>query len=248
MLQFRIAEGCSKTGATLQKLCEGAHSPRVGVVCWGRGYNGTEPALNRAAGAANKLQQLEAFKKAGILVPPFWRTAPTAPEDYPLLGRSLNHHGGLDIRLIMQATDLKFHPGIDYFMRYVPRLREFRSWIYRRRHLGTYEKVQTKAATKVGANYRNGFSFQLVAADQLPAGIREISSSAVEALGLDFGAVDILQGQDNAYYVLEVNTAPGVEGENRQVIRALADKILRWQTLGFPRRNGDRVGEGLGAR
>ena len=34
------------------------------------------------------------------------------------------------------------------------------------------------------------------------------------ALNLSFGAVDIIyNGLDNAYYALEVNTAPGIEGE-----------------------------------
>jgi hypothetical protein len=38
---------------------------------------------------------------------------------------------------------------------------------------------------------------------------------AVEALGLDFGAVDIIYNQhENQYYVLEVNTAPGLEGQS----------------------------------
>ncbi len=36
---------------------------------------------------------------------------------------------------------------------------------------------------------------------------------AVDVLGLDFGAVDIIYNEhENRYYVLEVNTAPGLEG------------------------------------
>ena len=238
MLQFKIAEGCGPTGNTLRKLCEGGHAARTGIVCWGRGHNGTEPTLNARAGAANKLQQLRKFKDAGILVPPFWEQVPTAPEDFPVLGRTLSHHGGKDIQLLMQSGDAKFVHA-DYFLRYIPRKTEFRTWVYRKRHLGTYEKRQTKLANRIGANYRNGFSFQLLPSDTVPEGIRDIAASAVHALGLDFGAVDILQGEDSKLYVLEVNTAPGVEGENRQVIQALARKIMRWETLNFPRRNGD---------
>ena len=40
-----------------------------------------------------------------------------------------------------------------------------------------------------------------------------IAVNAVKALGLDFGAVDIIYNEkENQYYVLEVNTAPGLEG------------------------------------
>jgi len=40
-----------------------------------------------------------------------------------------------------------------------------------------------------------------------------VALAAVSALGLDFGAVDIIYNEhENQYYVLEVNTAPGLEG------------------------------------
>jgi D-alanine-D-alanine ligase-like ATP-grasp enzyme len=44
-----------------------------------------------------------------------------------------------------------------------------------------------------------------------PAGLRELGVAAVAAVGLDFGAVDIIwnQTQDRCY-VLEINTAPGL--------------------------------------
>jgi len=239
MLEFKIADGCAPTGTVLRKLCGTGHATRTGVVCWGRGHNGTEPTLNARAGAANKLQQLRQFRDGGILVPPFWEKVPTAPQDFPVLGRTASHHGGRDIKLLMQPDDLKFYTGLDYFIRYIPRQTEFRTWIYRRRHLGTYEKIQTKASNRIGANYRNGFSFQLVNADSVPEGLRDIAARAVDLLGLDFGAVDVLRGTDSKLYVLEVNTAPGVEGENRQVIQSLANKIQRWESLGFPRRNGE---------
>jgi glutathione synthase/RimK-type ligase-like ATP-grasp enzyme len=42
----------------------------------------------------------------------------------------------------------------------------------------------------------------------------EVAIASVAALGLDFGAVDIIYNQKkDQYYVLEVNTAPGLEGE-----------------------------------
>jgi D-alanine-D-alanine ligase-like ATP-grasp enzyme len=40
----------------------------------------------------------------------------------------------------------------------------------------------------------------------------QLSVEAVAALGLDFGAVDIIEDKEGNFYVLEINTAPGLEG------------------------------------
>lgn len=41
---------------------------------------------------------------------------------------------------------------------------------------------------------------------------RELAHSAVKALGLTFGAVDLAKKADGSWFVLEVNRAPGLEG------------------------------------
>lgn len=246
MLTYRIAQGCEKTASLLRQLAPGSHAARAGVVCWGVAYNGTEPSLNARCGAANKLQQLQKFKNAGILTPPFWDKLPTAAEDFPVLGRKLQHHGGTDIRLIMEPEMAQIFKSSDFYTRYVPRQTEYRSWVYRRRHLATYEKrlVRPEDAVRrnrVGANHRNGYAFLLMNSDSVPDGIRDIAAKSVEALGLDFGAVDILRGVDERYYVLEVNTAPGAESADRSGLKSLALKIQTWERLGMPRRNGDKA-------
>jgi hypothetical protein len=57
------------------------------------------------------------------------------------------------------------------------------------------------------------------------APMRDIAKRAVEALGLDFGAVDIGKKADGTLIVLEVNRAPGVEGGTSE---AYARKIVAW--------------------
>ena len=56
-------------------------------------------------------------------------------------------------------------------------------------------------------------------------GLRNLAHRAVEALGLQFGAVDIGENQDGSLVVLEVNRAPGLEGGT---ITAYANAIRNW--------------------
>jgi D-alanine-D-alanine ligase-like ATP-grasp enzyme len=61
-------------------------------------------------------------------------------------------------------------------------------------------------------NHDNGFIF--VRNDvKAPSSVEEQAVRAIKALGLDFGAVDIIwNDKQQKAYVLEVNTAPGLEG------------------------------------
>lgn len=66
--------------------------------------------------------------------------------------------------------------------------------------------------SNVVRNYHTGwiYAVQDVAAN---AAANQAAINAVRALGLDFGAVDVITRGDNAW-VLEVNTAPGLQGTN----------------------------------
>ena len=56
----------------------------------------------------------------------------------------------------------------------------------------------------------------------------QLAKDAVAAVGYDFGAVDIIRGTDDKYYVLEVNSAPslGDSGVGKYVYR-----IRKWAEL-----------------
>ena len=251
MINLRIANGCGPTGRLLRELLEdrgvqvgreGAHA----VVGWGVGGTNQLPTLNASVGRRNKLQELQRFHEVGISAPRVYTNIPPAGA-YPVLARRVQHHGGLDIRLCRdrETAVLRRAQGRDFFTEYLAQSQtEFRYWIYRRRHLGCYEKVRVRPAPyrlrrRIGRNHRLGYAFELVPAEQVRRDGVELAARAVESLGLDFGAVDVIVGRNGQLYVLEVNSAPGVEGEGRQVIQALADKIANWERLGYPRRNGD---------
>lgn len=252
MLQIRIAQGCGPTGRLLQTMLNehGIETRREvygfqphGIVCYGVGVtNPTLPTLNANAGKLDKYEQFLKLQESGVKVPTFYAGDTNGFGcHFPMLARKRKHHGGKDIMVVLQEEDipLRRNAGAEFFVEYVPRKTEYRCWIYRRQHLGTYQKVlkHPEQYRKVGCNYDNGFAFDLVKADAIPREAVELAAQAVQALDLDFGAVDVLHGKDGQFYVLEVNSAPGVDGP-RQGINGLVGKIERWVQLGYPKRKG----------
>jgi hypothetical protein len=134
------------------------------------------------------------------------------------------------------------HP--DFFTEYIEKVAEYRVWAFRRNVKGLYQKVRryeggTRAA--IVWNWENGYAFDYVPSENRTAQqleICRIGAAAIDALDLDFGAADLIVDGRGRIVVLEVNTAPGVEGP-RAGLTGLVDSIVRWHNNGFPRRNGE---------
>jgi hypothetical protein len=259
-IELRVAANCQPTGRILAELLRErglsiVNSDGDAVVNYGVKYTGSKPALNANSGGRTKLDELGILVRRGIRTVPVWvpkvddgslsleqlggdyrNDAPT----YPLLARKETHMHGKDIMPVFQPEELSWRmaAGAAFFTEYIPRLTEYRLWVYRKRHLGAYEKemVYPDKYRFIGCNYRNGFAFKFVPFAELPNEAFELASKSVAAMELDFGAVDILKGKDGRFYVLEVNTAPGVAGLTREGIKKLADKIKKWVDLGYVRR------------
>lgn len=242
MIQLRANPG--STGRLLKEMltAKGLLTGEVkGAVNYGYGGPTTLPCLNRKAGTFNKLQELEMLQAKGVATVPFSRS----PMDLaaPVLGRMLHHTRGMDIRLYKVRTVMPEH---EYFTQLVPKQREFRVWAFRRKMIGVYEKILTypnklgrRGRLKEVWNWGNGYAYSFVHPEQVPANLKSISTAAVDALGLDFGAVDVILGADGKYYVLENNCAPGVEGP-RQCLQSLVNHIDKWARSGFKKRNGEK--------
>lgn len=238
-IRLVVARGSRPTGAVLQGLLEGVKGDAT--VSYGCRLTAGPRTLNAMAGGGNKYEELVTLHKMGVNCPRFWlsrdivgnKQCPTL-----VLGRRFNHHGGTDIRLCATPASVRYWAGRrDFFTQVIPNDREFRVWVYRGAHLGTYEKVKVRAGRPgFGRNYRNGYAFQLVPTDRVSRDAVESAKAAIKALGLDFGAVDIIHGEDKNYYVLEVNSAPGVQGDTRQCIQGLARHIRTWVEKGCPGR------------
>lgn len=195
-----------------------------------------EHTLNGAAAlstASNKLRALEKLTAAGVSVCPY-----SLPEGiaYPLelarlrepsqvvLGRSLHGTKGGDIRVFHEGETPR---GCDFYTAYIPNTREYRVHVFQGeviRVQGKYLDYPEQHTNPYIKNHGQGFRFRTP--DRMPNPDRlEAAVRAVEALGLDFGAVDLLRGADGLTYVLEVNTAPAC---SPMTARAYIQHFAEW--------------------
>lgn len=194
------------------------------------------PTLNANAGVLSKLEELQTLANRGVRTVPFLTNAEMQRHGVPAgevwFGRKLSHTQGKDIMVVLQPEEIAWRiaAGAAYFTRFIPVAREFRVWAYRRRHMATYEKVMAhpEEYSRVGRSAHQGFAFRLVPSEVVPREAVRQGTLSVDALDLDYGAVDIIQSLDGEFYVLEVNTAPGIEGEERFVLSRWADHVVRW--------------------
>jgi hypothetical protein len=247
-MNFRIARAAGKTGRLLERLVDQQypfHERPNAVVCYGQGYSGPLPALNRNCGRLDKLEQAQRLVEglgAQAIQPMTLEQALVTIEHFPVLGRKIHHAQGRDIVLMLEKWMLEDTAGQhDFYTAYHDSSAEYRTWVYRNRHLGTYRKVlaHPEQFKRLGRNRKNGFVFERMENDNVHEGIKDLARKAVRALDLDFGGVDIIRvgdGGESEFMVLEVNSAPGVSDERRQVIKALAHRIIRWAAAGCPER------------
>lgn len=187
---------------------------------------------NAIAKASNKMVALKELGDKGVLVPDHGDIEGGryhfGVSDAPLVGRPIQHHGGNGFQLCLNAGDVEraIENGAEYFMKYVPNNEEWRA------HIVGEELImaQLKCAGEGGVgnmycrNTQHGWVLNRRSSP--PDWVKNVGVSAIKALGLDFGAVDMCRGNDSRMYVFEVNTAPGLEGDKLAVYaRAIARMV-----------------------
>ncbi|AXH71994.1 MAG: glutathione synthase/Ribosomal protein S6 modification [Podoviridae sp. ctbj_2] len=206
--------------------------PKAGdvVINWGRSntehaaFNGRARIINppeAIAKAANKLKAFKAFKEAGVPTPEWTEDVGEAVHwvregNSMVVARTkLSGHSGEGIVLVNRENIVDL-PRCQLYTEYVKKVNEFRLHV----HKGNVFFIQRKARKKEVPdnevnwqvrNHANGFIFANQGVD-VPEGHKEAAVKAVAALGLDFGAVDLIETKKGECFVLEVNTACGMEG------------------------------------
>lgn len=170
--------------------------------------------------AANKLLALTKMKEMGVSIPDFTTDVNVAKEwiqeEYIVLARfKLNGHSGQGIKVCKTLEEL---PGnAPLYVRYYRKKSEFRVHVFQGRVIDYVEKKAREGSTTMSnfnkyiRSYDNGWVFCRDNIEDI-AKVKDEAIKAVASLGLDFGAVDVIWTKKDKAIILEVNTAPAIEG------------------------------------
>ena len=176
--------------------------------------------LNKPANvktASNKLNTFNALSAAGINIPEFTTSKASAQlmlendEGKVMCRTILNGHSGRGIVVAKEVDELVDAP---LYTQYIKKTHEFRVHVFNGAvidYVQKKKKAGVEERNKYVRSVENGWVF---CRDDIEVrdDVKNIAVSAVNALGLDFGAVDVILGHDGEVYVLEVNTAIGMTG------------------------------------
>jgi glutathione synthase/RimK-type ligase-like ATP-grasp enzyme len=163
--------------------------------------------------ASNKLTAFKCFEEAKVVTPQ-WTADKLVAEswDHTLFARmKLTGHSGEGIVVVAKGEEI---PDAPLYTNYIFKEREYRVHVVRGKVIDQQRKIRDPnkevKSWKI-RSHENGFIY--VRNGIMPDIARhEAAINACKALGLDFGAVDLIQDIKGNYYVLEINTAPGLEG------------------------------------
>lgn len=196
---------------------------------------------------ADKLRFFRRVHEAGMdrRVPP-WTDSREEAQRWVQDGRTvvartvLRGHSGVGIRII---SGDQLVPDAPLYVQYIKKIAEYRVHIVR----GAIIDVQRKARRHDVAepnwqvrSHQNGFVFVREEA-RPPGSVLDAARDVFGCFDLDFGAIDVIwNGKEERAYVLEINTAPGLEGTTvqRYVDAFGAFENVPQRVVQRPRRNG----------
>lgn len=124
----------------------------------------------------------------------------------------INGSQGNGIRIVETNDVLSECP---LYTKHITKAREYRVHVFNGKVIDIQQKKRRQGDVfqdGLVKNLANGWVFCRDNITIPPQEINEVAINAINALGLDFGAVDILS-KDDKVYVLEINTAMGLQGE-----------------------------------
>lgn len=201
------------------------------LVNWGR-YKANSTLNPDISTVTNKRKMRELFKEHGVPMPQLLtkeEVEERLENDYRMeekfIGRPDRHTKGRGFwriwsyrTLALARNGTRKKKAATHFMQFIESDREYRVHVFKGKSIRISEKKFNEDGT-----YTTGKP-----GDIKLRRVREAAKAAVDAVGLDFGAVDILaRGEHNEeVFVTEVNAAPGCGGS---VPKLYADVFKRWQ-------------------
>ena len=223
----------SKSAKELEKALDAVRTqnPRVSdkVINWGGG--GASWGLNKPSAVSRAINKVTTFTylKAGQVRTPDWTTNREEAKQWFREGAKvmcrtkIDGHSGEGIVIPTREVDF---PLCSLYTKFIDKDHEYRVHVFNGKVIDAREKVRASDGRAVTSDtiftHTNGYVFKF--ADP-PSDVKIQAIAAVKALGLDFGAVDVITKQSDhrimmgmceftvpEAYVLEVNTAPGLTG------------------------------------
>ena len=210
------------------------------IINWGSTKNWDWPEatrLNHPHAVEVATNKLEAFKQ--MCWPQHhvntveWTESPEIAKQwqtkgYTIVARTkLTGHSGDGIIIVKEDEDI---PDAPLYTKYIFKEKEYRVHVVGDKVIDTQRKIKDPSREVISwkvRSHQNGFIF--ARNNIVPDHSRDDAAvAAVKSLGLHFGAVDIIQEriyQKDIYYVLEINTAPGLEG---QTVERYAQAFRDW--------------------
>lgn len=218
-------------------------SAKKTVINWGSSELPSEvmkcTVLNKPNSVTFVTNKLEFFKHQSSfesalprLIP--WTESKQEAQDWLTKGytvvvrKLLTSHSGNGIVIVQEGGAL---PDAPLYTQYVPKSQEFRIHFMKGEVIDKQKKIRDPAKEPMDWKVRshsNGFIF-IREGVEVPSDVLEQSRRSFTASNLDFGAVDVIW--NNKYqkaYVLEINSAVGLEG---QTIESYANAFKK--QLGF---------------
>ena len=204
--------------------------PRDIIINWGssalpQGLTRAGLILNKPQNVAlssNKLTMLTRLKERGVPCLEFTTDQRVVREwlaagEVAFARTLLNSHSGRGIVEVETPEQLVYAP---LYTKYVKKKHEYRVHVLPNGKFEIRQKRKRLNAENVSSRIRNhagGYNF-CKDLSFLPEDLTKVAKDAVVALGLDFGAIDILYNErQNKCYIIECNSAPGLEGSSVEI-------------------------------
>lgn len=177
----------------------------------------------------NKLTCFNILKEHGVCIPEYTTDKDVVRKSIHegegsvtwLARHTLTGSGGKGISILNNFLDI---PDAPLYVKYIPKKYEVRIHVANGKCFDVQQKMfrrgQGKDVNHKIRSHDNGFIFVrhgLSIPEAYLTLCKQQAETAVKALGMDFGAVDVIYNERHAKaYVLEINSSPGVENSTAQ--------------------------------
>jgi len=184
--------------------------------------------------ASNKLKSFRTLTQGGVETPDWAEGGRDEVPDlrYPLVARTLlEGHSGRGITIYDSREEVDIDPSrVKLWTTYTKKRYEIRTHVVADEVVRSARKMRRRDTEQTDRrvwNHGNGYVFvpnnHMIPQEILSRG-ELLAKKAVRVLGLNFGAVDLIyNGHYDQWYVLEVNTAPGLDNVTASLY---ADNII----------------------